>query len=136
MGPQATLKAIALARTVLGVVALSFPEVPARPWVGRRDAASTGGRVLARALGSRDFALGVGALAAMRIGPPAQKGEQAVICDQAVSWAAMGVVADALDAAVTVAAFRSLPRRGRWQVLAAAGGSAAVGALSLRALRK
>lgn len=130
MGPRATLKAIALARTVLGVVALTFPELPARPWVGRHDAASTGGRVLARALGSRDIALGVGALAAMGGVPPADNR------DQAADWVGMGVLADALDALVTVAAFRSLPRRGRWQVLAAAGGSAVVGALSLRAMRK
>lgn len=130
MGPRTALKAIAMARTVLGVVALTSPELPARPWVGRRDAASTGGRVLARALGSRDIALGLGALAAMSGKRPAEDGEWAV------GWAGMGVLADTLDAVVTVAAFKSLPRWGRWQVLAAAGGSAVVGGLSLRALRK
>jgi hypothetical protein len=53
--------ALAAARTALGVVALASPQLVGRPWVG--DAAEgTPGRVLARALGGRDLALGVGAL--------------------------------------------------------------------------
>ncbi len=61
--------ALAAARTGIGVVALVCPEVVGRPWVG--DAAGTAqGRVLARALGGRDLALGLGALAALRRARP------------------------------------------------------------------
>ena len=130
MSAHAVLKMIAVGRVGLGLVALVLPEIPGRPWVGPRDAGSTGGRVLARALGARDLALGIGALGAMRSGSARNE------ADQEIAWAGMGVLADALDAAVTVAAFGLLPRRGRWQVLAAAGGSAVIGAFAIRAAQK
>lgn len=61
--------ALAVARTGIGVVALAAPEVVGRPWVG--EAAGTAqGRLLARALGGRDLALGLGALAALRRAQP------------------------------------------------------------------
>ena len=126
---HALLKTIALGRIGLGVVALTFPQIPARPWVGAHDAASTGGRVLARALGARDLALGLGALAALRRQSATDQGG-------GFAWAGMGALADGLDAAVTLAAFGSLPRRGRWQVLAAAGGSTVAGLLAIRAARQ
>ena len=129
MSAHATLKMIAVGRVGLGLVALVLPEIPARPWVGPSDAASTGGRLLARALGARDLALGIGALGAMR----SMSGNAT---EGGIAWARMGVLADALDAAVTVGAFGLLPRRGRWQVLAAAGGSAVTGVLAIRAIRK
>lgn len=130
MSAHAMLKAIAVGRVGLGLVALVLPEIPARPWVGPSDAASTGGRVLARALGARDLALGIGALGAMR---STSEGDAT---EGGIAWARMGVLADALDAAVTAGAFGLLPRRGRWQVLAAAGGSAVTGVLAIRAIRK
>lgn len=129
MGAHAVLKTIALGRIGLGLVALTFPEVPARPWVGPHDAASTGGRVLARALGARDLALGLGALAALRKESATDRGG-------GLAWAGMGLLADGLDAAVTLTAFGSLPPRGRWQVLAAAGGSTLTGLLAIRAARR
>lgn len=113
--PRAVLRLIAAGRTLLGVVALTRPELPARPWVGREDAGSTGGRVLARALGTRDLVLGAGALAALRTEKAGR------------DWAVAGSVADALDAIVTLGAFRRLPKGGRLLVLASAGGAAAIG---------
>lgn len=94
-----------------------MPEVPARPWVGRSVAGTTGGRVLARGLGARDLVLGLGAAGSGSSG-----------------WAAAGAAADALDAAVTLGSFAELPRRGRLLVLATAAGAAVAGGLAIRAL--
>lgn len=99
------------------MVALTFPELPARPWVGRPVADTPGGQVLARALGARDLALGIGALASGSRG-----------------WAAAGAAADALDAAVTLGSFSALPKRGRLLVLGSAGGAAIAGGLAVVAL--
>lgn len=110
---------IGASRTLLGLVALTVPELPARPWVGRAAAATSGARVLARALGARDLVLGLGAVGSGSRG-----------------WAAAGAAADAMDAAVTLGAFQHLPRRGRVLVLGAAGGSAIAGGLAVRALAR
>ena len=57
--------AVAVGRVGLGVVALTRPAVVARPWVGPTGE-SQAGRVLGRALGGRDLALGLGTLAALQ----------------------------------------------------------------------
>jgi hypothetical protein len=115
--------AVAAGRVALGVAALARPAVPARPWVG--DAAGgLAAEVFGRALGARDLALGLGALAALRVpeaGAPA-------------AWIAAGALSDALDVAVTVSAWAELPRRTRWLVAASAGGAALVGAAGAIAL--
>lgn len=113
------VRLIGAGRTALGVIALTFPEIPGRPWVGPAVACTPGGRVMARALGARDLVLGVGA-----VGSGAR------------AWVAAGAVADALDALVTLGAFADLPRKGRLVVLASAGGSALAGGLALRALAR
>ncbi|HJZ25265.1 MAG TPA: hypothetical protein VJ370_03220, partial [Streptosporangiaceae bacterium] len=56
--------AVAAGRVALGVTALAWPAVPARPWVGPA-ADGVAARVFGRALGARDLALGLGALAAL-----------------------------------------------------------------------
>jgi hypothetical protein len=111
--------AVAAGRTGLGVAALVWPSVPARPWVGA-SADEPGTRVLARALGARDLALGLGALAATWKVP--------FVAGPAGGWYAAGALSDALDVAVTAAAWPRLPRPTRWLVAAAAGGAAAAGA--------
>src|ERR1700730_9005032 len=57
------------ARCALGAVALILPALPLAPWVGdaRHDRSA---RLLARALGGRDLALGLGTLLALRDGTP------------------------------------------------------------------
>ena len=97
----------AVARCALGGTALTMPELPLAPWIGdaRRDPSV---RLLARALGVRDVALGLGALFALRQDGPAR------------GWVEAGGLADAGDVVVTLAGFTALPRRGRWLVLAAA----------------
>jgi hypothetical protein len=55
---------VAAGRVALGLTALAWPSVPARPWVGAA-ADDVAARVFGRALGARDVALGLGALAAL-----------------------------------------------------------------------
>lgn len=109
--------AVAAARVGLGVVAVARPGVPLSPWVGDdRDRPSA--RLLARALGGRDLALGLGALLAHWQGRPLR------------GWVEAAALADAVDVAATVGAFGDLPRAGRLLVLASAGGAAVAGAVA------
>lgn len=57
--------AVAASRVGVGFVALGAPLVVSRSWVGRSGDGPPG-TVLGRALGSRDLALGLGALIALR----------------------------------------------------------------------
>jgi hypothetical protein len=116
--------AVAVGRVGLGVAALVSPSVPARPWVGS-SADELGAQVFGRALGARDLALGLGALAAAWKAPAgnASSGPRS-----AGAWYAAGALSDALDVAVTVAAWPRLPRGTRWLVAASAGGAAIAGA--------
>jgi hypothetical protein len=110
---------VAAGRVALGLTALAWPAVPARPWVGA-SADDLAARVFGRALGGRDLALGLGALAALRR-PDAEAGS-------AASWVAAGALSDALDVAASLASWRDLPRVTRWLVAASAGGAALTGA--------
>jgi hypothetical protein len=102
----------------LGLTALAWPAVPARPWVGA-TADNLTAQVFGRALGGRDLALGLGALTALR--PGAQPGP-------AAAWMAAGALSDALDVAASLASWGELPRISRWLVAASAGGAALTGA--------
>jgi hypothetical protein len=82
--------------------------------------------VLGRALGGRDLALGLGALAAFN---------QADGEDAASAWVAAGALCDALDVATTLAAWRELPRVTRWFVLSSAAGASLAGVAGAAALR-
>src|ERR1700733_10460420 len=107
--------AVAAGRVALGVTALAWPAVPARPWVGAA-ADDVAGRGFGRGLGARGLALGLGALAALQ-GPAAEAGS-------ARAWVAAGALSDALDVAASLASWRELPRVTRWLVAASAGGAA------------
>jgi len=110
---------VAAGRVALGLTALAWPAVPARPWVGA-SADDLAARVFGRALGARDVALGLGALAALRR-PDGEPGS-------AASWVAAGALSDALDVAASLASWDDLPRVTRWLVAASAGGAALTGA--------
>ena len=92
---------------------------PARPWVGAAAGDLTA-TVFGRALGARDLALGLGALAGLH-GPAADPG-------QAATWVAAGALSDALDVAASLASWSELPRLTKWLVAASAGGAAVTGA--------
>ena len=114
---------VAAGRVALGVTALVWPSVPARPWVGAA-ADGVAARVFGRALGARDLALGLGALAALQ-GPGA---------GSARAWVAAGALSDALDVVASVSSWDELPRITRWLVAASAGGAALAGAAGTLAL--
>jgi hypothetical protein len=117
--------AVAAGRVALGVTALAWPSVPARPWVGA-SADDLAARVFGRALGARDLALGLGALIAL-LGPSGEPGE-------AANWVAAGALSDALDVAASIASWRELPPAGRWLVAASATGAALTGAAAVIAI--
>jgi hypothetical protein len=110
---------VAAGRVALGATALAWPSVPARPWVGAA-ADDLAARVFGRALGARDLALGLGALAALQ-GPAAAAGP-------ARAWFAAGALSDGLDVVASLLAWRELPRITRWLVAVSAGGAAVAGA--------
>jgi hypothetical protein len=95
---------VAVGRIIAGALFLAFPRPLVRTWTGTEDRRS---HVLGRAIGARDLALGLGALVALRRDASVR------------AWFEAALLSDAADAVVTVAAFRHLPRGGRWVVLAA-----------------
>ena len=116
--------AVAVGRIGLGVVALTRPAVVARPWVGPTGE-SQAGRVLGRALGGRDLALGLGTLAALQ--SPAGPGiDQPALSRVALSRVALSGLADGFDLLITVGSWRTLPARERWLIALASGGAAAL----------
>jgi len=117
--------AVAAGRVALGLTALAWPSIPARPWVGAA-ADDLAARVFGRALGARDLALGLGALATLQH-PAAEPGS-------ARAWVAAGALSDALDVAASLASWHELPRGSRWLVAASAGGAALVGAAGTLAM--
>ena len=105
---------VAVGRIGIGCVALAAPTVMTRPWIG--DAAgSPDARLLARTMGGRDLALGLGTLRALGVDDA-----------EARPWVALAGMADAVDALVTVLAFRRLPPITRWGILASTTGAAVV----------
>jgi hypothetical protein len=109
---------LAWSRVALGATAIVLPSIPLRPWVGRDEAWRPRSRLLARSLGGRDVALGLGVVMAIRKKSPVR------------GWVEAGGVADAGDVLATLLAFPSLPKRGRMMVLGAAGGAVAVARLT------
>jgi hypothetical protein len=118
--PVASL--LAWGRIGIGISALVAPSLSARPWIGS-DAGAPGTRLLARAMGGRDLALGIGALRGLGLSDA-----------EARPWVALGGMADAIDGLATVLAFGSLPRRRRWGILATTVGAAVVSARVAAAL--
>jgi hypothetical protein len=106
-------EAIAVGRIAIGIVALVAPTVPLRPWVGRDFAWQPRAKLLARSLGARDLALGIGVMVALRHKAPVR------------GWVEGAGLADAGDTLATLLAFGKLPKSGRWLVLASAAGAAA-----------
>jgi len=121
--------ATAAGRVGLGLVALTCPSLVARPWVGP-SGDSQAGRVLGRALGGRDLALGLGTLAALRTSAGRTSAgpgiDQPTPSWAALSWVGLSGLADGFDLLITAASWRTLPARERWLVALASGGAAAL----------
>jgi len=100
---------ISLGRFVFGVAFIAEPKLMERAWIGKQ-ARLPGAQLLARAVGARDLALGLGGL-------------QALTRDDgsARPWLAAAAVCDAVDFGATWTAGRGIPRQPRSGVLAIAG---------------
>jgi hypothetical protein len=110
---------LASGRIGLGVGLFAAPRTAARLWLGQDDpGAST---LLARGLGARDIAIGVGQLVALDDGDPGP-------------WIDAGVAADAGDTAAGILGRRHVSPRSSLGTVAVAGGSALLGLWLKRAL--
>jgi hypothetical protein len=96
---------ISIGRFVFGVAFIAEPKLMDRAWIGKQ-ARVPGAQLLARAVGARDLALGLGGL-------------QALTRDDgsARPWLGAGAICDAVDFGATWAAGRTIPRQARRGVL-------------------
>ena len=101
---------ISLARFCFGVVFISRPTIMDEAWIGKQ-ARLPGAQVLARGVGARDLALGLG-------------GVQAAVRNDgsARQWLGAAAICDAVDFGATWVAGRKIPRSARTSVLAIAAG--------------
>src|SRR5919202_5473127 len=113
---------LSFGRFVFGVAFIAEPNIMERAWIGKQ-ARVPGAQVLARAVGARDLALGLG-------------GVQAVARDDgsARPWLGAAAICDAVDFGATLAAGRRIPKQPRNGVLAIAAASTLVSAASAAAL--
>jgi hypothetical protein len=115
--------ALAQARGRIAVGAAFFlaPGLAGRLWIGY-EARRRAVKVLARAFGARDLAIGLGVVIALDRGAPVR------------GWLEAGALSDTMDFSASLLAGDSIPRDLRRFALALGGGSAALGALLSRAL--
>jgi hypothetical protein len=108
-------------RIAVGLAFLLAPGLAGRLWVGRQ-AGTPGARVLGRAFGARDLALGLGVVIALDRGAPAR------------GWLEASALSDAADFSAGLLDAEALPPLLRPGVLALGAGSAALAAWLARAL--
>jgi hypothetical protein len=109
----------AYGRVAVGAAFVLFPGLAGRAWIGS-DAARRPVKVLARAFGARDLAIGLGVLIALDRDAPVR------------GWIDAGVLSDAIDTCASLLAGDSVPPGIRWPCVALGAGSAAAGALIAR----
>lgn len=122
---DATVKAVAIGRIVLGASYLATPGPAMKLWPGRRGSSEPDQallRMMARHTGGRDVALGVGALLAQKHGAPVR------------GWLEAAMLADTVDAVSILLALRHLPRTRAVLMLVTALGAAAAGQRLARAV--
>ena len=117
MDSKQLAQGMAASRAALGLGFVLMPGLLGRLWVGR-TADDGGVKVLVRAIGVRDLALGAGILMALSGGRPARP------------WVQAAAVSDAIDCGAALAAGDSIPTYARWAVLLLGGGSALQGAIA------
>jgi hypothetical protein len=100
---------ISLGRFLFGIAFIAQPKLMERAWIGKQ-ARLPGAQLLARAVGARDLALGLGGLQALRRNDGSAR-----------PWLAAAAVCDAVDFGATWTAGRGIPRQARTGVLAIAG---------------
>jgi hypothetical protein len=110
------VRAVAGFRIVIGAGLVLAPGAWSRPWTGPAIDTPVA-QLMARMFGVRELLLGVGALASRH--------DQ----QQTAQWLKLGSIADAVDAAAVMAAWRHLPRTTRYADAAMAVGAALANAL-------
>jgi hypothetical protein len=115
MEPRDIAIAQARGRMAFGVAFLLAPGIAARGWVGD-DAMRPSVKVITRALGARDLALGLGIVIALDRGAPVR------------GWLEASALSDGVDGLATLLGGRALPTVGRVGVLALAAASGGVAA--------
>jgi hypothetical protein len=115
--------ALALNRIAFGARFMATPAAAGKVWIGRRPARLAEAQLLTRALGARDVALGVGALAALRRRDGTER-----------AWMLAHTLSDGTDVAATLAARGDLARRQLVFALTVAGVSTAIAGWSAATL--
>jgi hypothetical protein len=113
MEPREMAIAQARGRIAVGAAFFLAPGLAGRTWVGG-DAARPSAKLLARAFGARDLALGLGVVIAIDRGAPVR------------GWLEASALSDAGDAVATMLGASAVPALIRPGVLALGVGSAAV----------
>jgi hypothetical protein len=108
-------------RMLVGAAFVLAPGLAGRLWIGG-DAKLRSVKVLARAFGVRDLALGLGVAIALDRGAPVR------------GWIEGGVLSDSVDVIATLLAGDSIPPDVRRGALALGAGSAVLGGVLARAL--
>ena len=121
MEPREIALAQARGRMAVGAAFVLAPGLAGRIWVGR-DALRPGAKVLARAFGARDLALGLGVVIAIDRGAPVR------------GWLEGSALSDAVDFCASLLGGDTVPAVSRPGVLAIGSGSAAVAAWLSRTL--
>jgi MoxR-like ATPase len=121
MNVNSLARGLAINRISFGVGLILAPGLYARSWVGSKAAEEETTKVLARALGARDLALGAGGFLALRHEDS----------ERARRWFTAQGVTDAVDFLATIAA-RDIPLPARVFAAAMAAGSAAIAAAYVR----
>ena len=106
-------------RQLVGAAFVLTPGLAGRGWIGG-DARRRPVKVLARAFGARDLAIGLGVVIALDRGTPVR------------GWIEAGVLSDAIDTCASLLAGSSIPPAIRWPCVALGAGSAAAGAYLAR----
>jgi hypothetical protein len=115
MEPRDAAVLHARGRIAVGAAFVLFPGLAGRMWIGS-DAGRRPVKVLARAFGARDLAIGLGIVIALDRGTPAR------------GWIEAGVLSDAIDTCASLLAGNSIPPAIRWPCVALGAGSTAAGA--------
>jgi hypothetical protein len=98
-GPAVSSETMGWLRAAVGVALLVAPEAPTR--LAGRPELPGAGVLLMRTIGIRDLALGLGTVAAARSGD----------ARDVRRWTAAALASDSLDAASSLASFRSIGKR-------------------------
>ena len=112
---------ISLSRFVFGVALIAQPKI-LEGWIGK-PARLPGAQLLARAVGARDLAVGLGGLQAVKRDDGSAR-----------PWLAAAAICDAVDFGATIAAGRGIPRQARTGALALAGAYSLLSAVAAAGL--